>query len=228
MVKFKAQSSTKHVAIDKTNAQMVAVVAVAAFVTVFSLVAANSVWSQTRYQAKVVAAKETANKQLKTNISAFNTLSSAYKGFDSASVNVIGGNAQGSNIVKDGSNSKLVLDSLPSAYDFPGLTSSLEKVLADRSLHVTNITGTDDQLNQQSNIASPTPSAVNMPFSFSVGNATYAQVNDLIKGLQLSIRPIQIDTLTITGGNNDMTVTVNAHTYYQPAKNLTITKKVIK
>jgi hypothetical protein len=39
---------------------------------------------------------------------------------------------------------------------------------------------------------------------------------------------LQIDTLNISGGAGNMTVNVTAHTYYQPAKSLTITKKVIK
>jgi len=219
--------SIKHLAVDKTNTQMVAIVAVAAFVTVFCLVAANSVWGQTRYQARVIDAKSKANAQLKKNLSAFNTLVSAYNGFDSAPTNVIGGNAQGTGD-NDGSNSKIILHALPPTYNFPGLTASLQKVLADRGFHVTSINGTDDQLNQQGNITSPTPQPVQIPFSFTVSNANYASVGTLLSALQNSIRPIQIESLTISGGGGDMSVTVNAHTYYQPYKNVSITKKEIK
>lgn len=219
--------STKHVAIDKTNAQLVAIVAVAAFVTVFCLVAARAVWSQTRYQAKVVSAKEKANQQLKKNVTAFNSLVGAYNDFDKQPVNVIGGNAKGSGD-NDGSNSKIILDALPSNYDFPALTSSVEKIITDQGLTVSSITGTDDQLNQQSNLSSPTPTAVTMPFSFTVSNANYASVSKLVDRLQKSIRPIQVDTLVISGGANNMTVSVSAHTYYQPAKSVSVVKKVVK
>jgi hypothetical protein len=46
--------------------------------------------------------------------------------------------------------------------------------------------------------------------------------------LQNSIRPISIDTIDISGGQNNMTATISAHTYFQPIKTVGITKKVVK
>lgn len=225
--KNKTMISTKRLAISKTNAQMVAIVGVASFVTVFSLVASKAVFSQNRYQARVTSAKQKAHSQLQQNIQNYGQLSDAYNKFNSATPNVIGGNAGGKGD-NDGPNSKIILDALPSTYDFPALTSSVEKILASSGLKVSSITGTDDQVNQQGNTSSPSPQPVSMPFSFTVSNANYAAVSKLINTLQLSIRPIQIDSMELSGGNNDMTVTVNAHTYYQPAKSVTITKQVVK
>lgn len=219
--------STKRVAISKANAQMVAVVAVAAFVSVFCLIASNAVFSQNRYQARVISAKEKAHKQLQQNINTYGDLATAYKAFDNASANVIGGTKDGTGD-NDGSNSKIILDALPPTYDFPALTSSIEKILTDNHLQVTSITGTDDQVNQQKNKASASPQPVQIPFTFTVSNASYSSVNQLMSKLQQSIRPIQIDTLDASGSQNDMTVTVSAHTYYQPAKAVSITKETIK
>jgi hypothetical protein len=219
--------STKRVAISKANAQMVAIVAGAAFISIFCLVASQAAWRTNRYQAKVTSAKEKAHTQLQQNISNFNSLQTSYQAFDATATNAIGRNSNGT-AENDGKNSKLILDALPPSYDFPALTSSIEKILNDNGLNITSITGTDDQLNQQGNTSSPTPQPVEMPFSFTVGNATYQQVQQLITKLQQSIRPIQIDSLTVAGGTTNMTVTVNAHTYYQPGKNLNITKQVVK
>ncbi|HVI60768.1 MAG TPA: hypothetical protein VM535_01285, partial [Candidatus Saccharimonadales bacterium] len=191
------------------------------------LFASKAVFSQTRYQARVISAKEKAHHQLEDNLDTYNKLAIGYKAFNSASPNVIGGNKDGTG-QNDGPNSKIILDALPSSYDFPALTSSIEKILADSNLKVTSITGTDDQLNQQGNTSSPSPKPVEIPFSFTVANANYASVSKLVDRLQHSIRPIQIDSIDLSGGVNDMTVTVNAHTYYQPAKNVTITEKVVK
>ncbi|MEK7599457.1 MAG: hypothetical protein AAB462_00265 [Patescibacteria group bacterium] len=223
----KLEISTKRLAISKANARMVAVIAAAAFITIFCLVASNAVFSQYRYQGKVVSQKEKANNQLKANIKAFNSLSSSYKAFDSASVNVLGGTRDGAGD-NDGRNSKLILDALPSAYDFPALASSVEKILTDSGLKVGSITGTDDQLNQQGNVSSPTPTPTEIPFSFSVTNASYSSIQQLLDKLQRSIRPIQIDTVSVTGGGTDVSLTVTAHTYYQPSKSLNITQKVVK
>lgn len=221
------QISTKRIAIDKAQAQMVAVVAVAALITVFCLVASNAVFSQNRYQARVITAKEKANDQLEKNIQTFGNLQTAYKAFDSTATNVIGGNSTGTGD-NDGSNSKIILDALPPTYDFPALTSSIEKILKANNLNVTSITGTDDQLNQQSNTSSPTPQPVTIPFSFTVSNANYNSISQLVNKLQQSIRPIQINTIELSGSVNDMTATIDAQTYFQPAKSVTITKKVIK
>lgn len=223
----KPMISTKRLAISKANAQMVIIVSVAAFVTVFCLVAAKAVWSQTRYQARVTSKEEKAHQQLQANIKAFGSLVNSYKKFDSADNNIIGGSLNGTGN-NDGDNAKIILDALPDRYDFPALASSLEKILTGGGFNVSSITGTDDQLSQQGNTSSPTPQPVNMPFSFTVGNANYVSVQQLTNTLQASIRPIQIDSISLTGGANNMTLTVNAHTYYQPAKNVNITKQVVK
>ena len=221
------QISTKRLAIGKANTQIVAVVAVASFVTIFCLVAARAVWSQTQYQARVAKAKSTAHQQLQKNIQAFGNLTKSYQAFNDANPNAINGNPAGSGD-NDGNNTKIVLDALPSSYDFPALASSLEKILTDRHLTVSSISGTDDQLAQQTNVSSPSPQPVPMPFSFTVTGANYAAVQDLIRTLQNSIRPIQIDTIQLSGGKNNMQLTVNAHTYYQPSKSVSITKQVVQ
>lgn len=223
----KLDISAKHLAINKANSQIVAAVAIASFVTIFSLVAASSLWGQKGYQSRVIAAKEKANTQLKTNIQSVDSLVSSYKAFIGTPTNVIGGNSKGTGD-SDGDNAKIVLDALPSKYDFPALTSSLEKILDDRNLNVTTITGTDDEVAQSGDQGSATPQPISMPFAFTVEHANYNSVQELINTLEKSIRPMQIDSLTLSGGANDMQLIVNAHTYYQPEKDLKITTKVVK
>lgn len=221
------QISTKRLAITKANAQTVAVVAIASFISIFCLVAAHAVWSQNAYQSRVISAKQKANDQLNTNLKAVSNLMASYKTFVSTPTNVIGGNPNGTG-QNDGDNAKIILDALPSTYDFPALTSSLEQILTSGNYKINSISGTDDELNQQANTTSPNPQPVSMPFTFSISNANYASIQQLINQLQVSIRPIQIDSITLTGGGNNMQLSVTAHTFYQPGKSLTITKKVIR
>lgn len=217
----------KRVAISKANGQMIAAIAIASFVAVFCLIATKAAWGQNRYQAKVTTEKEKAKHQLDTNIQAFNSLLDSYKKFDSQDPNVLNGSKTGSGD-NDGTNSKLILDALPSSYDFPALASSLEKVLNNQGVRVTGIGGSDDQLNQQNNTGSATPEPLAVPFTFTVSGVDYKGVNSLLTKLQQSIRPMQIDILNLSGSSTNMTVNVSAHTYYQPGKNLSITKKVVK
>lgn len=223
----KNEISTKRIAIDKANAQMVVVVAVAAFVSIFCLVAAKAAFSSNVYQHKIYSQKAKANKQLDANLKSWDSLAASYKSFDSAPTNVIEGTLEGTGD-NDGSNSKIILDALPSTYDFPALTASVEKILSSRGVGVGSISGTDDQLNQQGNTSSPSPQSVPMPFSFTSAGISYDAVTKLIDGLQKSIRPIQVDSLDVTGGGSNITVTVNAHSYYQPGKSVNISQEVVK
>lgn len=222
-----AIESNKHVAIVKANAQAVIVVAVASFISVFCLMASQTLWKQNAYQSRVIAAKEKAHNQLKNNLTAANALTDSYTKFTSGDHNVIGGSTTGSGD-NDGDNAKIVLDALPSSYDFPALASSLEKILKDHSIDTGNIGGTDDELAQQVNTSSPTPQAVPMNFTLGVSAVSYNSVQDLVSVLQRSIRPIQIDTLDLNGSNSSMSLNITAHTYYQPPKNLSIVKQAVK
>lgn len=220
-------TSTKRVAISKANAQMVGIVAGAAFITVFCLFASHAVFSQNKYQSRVVTEKEKALRQLKDNIENFSDLRRQYQAFNAASTNVIGG-TNGGTADNDGNNSKIILDALPASYDFPALTSSLEKILKDSGLKIGSIGGIDDEANQQGSATSTNPQSVAMPFNLSIENANYNSVQQLISRLEHSIRPIQVDTLSISGGTTSMTVSVTGHTYFQSGKTVSITKKAVK
>ena len=219
--------SVKRVAITKANAQVVGIVGIAAFISVFCLVACQALWSQNAYLGKVAGVKNKAHAQLLTNIKASSSLADSYRTFTSTDKNAIGGSTKGAGD-NDGDNAKLILDALPSTYDFPALTSSIEKILTTRNLHVTAITGTDDEVAQQTAAASANPQPVSMAYSFSIKGANYAAVQDLVKSLQLSIRPMWVDSITLSGGANNMQLSVTAHTYFQPPKTVSISKKVVK
>lgn len=222
--------SGKHVAINKANAQIVAVVGIASFITIFCLVASKAVLSQYQYQGRVIKVANTADTQLKENISAYKSLVQSYAKFDSASPNVIGQPVTGSS----NDNAQVILDALPGEYDFPGLTSTLENILVGAGMQVTGITGSDAAYNSSGTTASTVPPSTSssptpypMPFGFSVQDASYGSVQQLIQIFQQSIRPMAIDTISLSAQQSNLTMTVAAHTYYQPQKTLSITEQAV-
>jgi hypothetical protein len=221
------QESVKRVAITKANTQVVVTVSVASFIAVFCLLSSYALWGQNAYLAKVISKQQKAHVQLQANLKAAATLSEAYAKFTASNPNAVGGDPNGTGD-KDGDNAKIVLDALPSSYDFPALASSLEKLLNSHGLVVTSISGTDDQIAQQTAAASPNPQVVPMAFSFSINNASYDSIKDLVNTLQLSIRPIQIDTMALAGDASSMQVSITAHTFYQPPKAVNITSEVVQ
>lgn len=218
--------SIKHLQISKANARIVAIIALAAFLTTFSLLASRALLNQRSYHARVISEKSQASARLKDNLEAVQSLQSSYGQFIAGSPNLIGGDPKGTGD-RDGDNAKIILDALPSKYDFPALTSSIEKLLVERNFKPENITGTDDELGQTASSTSPNPAPVEIPFQVTL-TSNYTALNSLIQVFERSIRPIHITAVTYTGNDSATQLVISAKTYYQPSKSLDITTKVVK
>lgn len=221
-----AKVSSKHVQIDKANASMVTAIAISTFLVVFSLVSVKALISQRNYQARVISKKEAARDQLKKNIEASDDLIVAYKAFVGSPANVLGGNPKGTG-EKDGDNARIILDALPSKYDYPALTTSIEKLITKNGLKIDTISGTDEQLTQQSNVSSSKPEPVKMPFEVSVGGG-YDKIKNIVSIFDRSIRPFSFTKLTLTADGKNLQLEISANTFYQPAKNLDLGKEIVK
>jgi hypothetical protein len=219
----KAPSFTKRSLITDANRKMVTMTAVAAFLVVFSLVASKTLIGQIAYQNRVISKEQQARTQLKTDLNARNNLVAAYQAFTSTPQNILGGNPTGTGS-QDGTNSKIVLDALPSTYDFPALATTLEAIINAQGLTIQGISGTDEELSQQGQ-SSPNPTPVAMPFQIEV-SGSYQSVQNLLTLFQQSIRPLQIQTMMLSGNESDMTATITAQTFYQPNKTFKITQQV--
>lgn len=239
--------SLKRMQINKANATIVASIAIAAFITVFSLVASRALWVKRGFQAQLINEKEVAVAQLEENLAAIDGLVVAYQAFVDTPENVIGGNPSGTGD-QDGDNAKITLDALPSKYDFPALATSLEKLLGTDYQEI-SITGQDEEVSQSSTPeelaqaegvapeqqidqqqtaeAGAAVSVVEIPFEIGA-NGSIASIEELLVTFERSIRPINIKSVSLDGSNSDLTITVSAKTYYQPAKSFTVGKKVIK
>lgn len=223
---FQGSFSTKRLAIDKANSTLLIAVSIAVFITVFSLFAGKSLISQGKYQAKVIQKKEKARDQLIANAKSVEQLNASYQEFAGAKENVLGGSPKGT-AGHDGENPRIVLDALPSKYDFPALATSIEKLLKENNFAIINFTGTDDEISQATNTTSSNPQAVEIPFSVEV-NTSAQSAKNLISLFERSIRPIQLQKLSISGQNEQLKISISAKTFFQPEKNLTIKKEPVK
>lgn len=213
--------------INQANNAAFIAIAVGAFVVAFSLVASKTLFNQVSYQQKIIGEKKATLKQIRSNLEAKEDLTKSYKVFTSDQRNIIGGDVSGGGD-KDGDNAKIVLDALPSKYDFPALTASLEKLALSQGLSIESIAGTDDEVAQQGQQSSANPESVPIVFQFVVRGG-YPQIQGLIESMDKSIRPFQIQKLAITGsGSSGITATIEAQTFYQPEKKLEIVNKVIR
>jgi Tfp pilus assembly protein PilO len=152
---------------------------------------------------------------------------SSYQQFVSNQQNVIGGSSTGIG-ERDGDNARIILDALPSKYDFPALTTSLEKLVKGQNLVLSAISGVDDESNQQKQSSTATPQPVEMPFKLGV-KGTYDNIQKFMGVLENSIRPFNVNQVELKAGeNNELELTLDAKTYYQPEKSFEFKSEVIK
>jgi hypothetical protein len=190
----------------------------------FSFVAAKSLLSQRGYQARVIEQKTKARDVLKEDLKTIDVLDAAYTVFANQDPNIIKG-VKGGAGANDGDNPKIVLDALPSKYDFPALATTLDKMAADTGNKITSITGTD--LEATAVQSSGTPSPVEIPFQITTAGSLDSS-KQFIGYYSRSIRPFAINKMQLAGKDNQITMTIDAKTYYQPAKELQVQKKVVK
>jgi len=215
--------SEKHVKIGKENTKIVGAVGGAAFVVIFALFSIRVLVSQSLYQNRIIEEKGTTLDQLSDNINAAEDLRIAYQGFANEEQNVIGGDADGDDN-NDGDNAKIVLDALPSVYDYPGLASSIEKVLTDGGYGIDSVGGSEDTaLSGSTDSSAP----INIPYPFSV-NASPADTKELLVTLERSIRPIYVDSLVIRSSQTGLRANIGARTFYQPAVDYQLESKVVQ
>ena len=219
--------TTKRIQIDKANVTVVTVVSIAAFVTIFALVSVRALSQRYAYQSRVVSAREKAHDQLKKNIDAAGKLTDSYEQFVLPQENIIGGNSTGSG-ERDGDNARIVLDALPSKYDFPALATSLEKIAKNQGVIIENIQGIDDEVNQGLTADTVTPKAIEMPFTLGI-KGNYASVESLISTFERSIRPfVMNETILTASDDGTVRMSIKAKTFYQPEKSLQLKSEVVK
>lgn len=218
--------SNKQLTINQANKMVIIATSAATFIVIFCAIAAHALFSQMLYQNRIISAKRVAVKQLEKNEDAVKDLAASYQNFVGTQQNVLGGNASGIGD-KDGDNAKIVLDALPSKYDFPALATSLEKLLTAQNITIESITGTDDEVAQADNNVSDNPQVIPIPFEVAA-KGDYQSIQKLTNTFERSIRPIQIQRLSVTGNQGELTINVDAQTFYQPEKQFNIGKKDIR
>lgn len=218
-------TSIKHLQIDKAKSRILAVVSVAAIITIFSLFVTKSMLTKANYQRRVINEKHKVVNQLKDNIKSTKTLITQYKMFAEQNPNVLGGDISGIDNL-DGDNARITLDALPSKYDAPALASSIEKLLLERNVSIQSIDVTDDQASNPDQ-AQAMPVATPVSFSFEAGS-DFKTSQQLIMDFERSIRPFDAITLELSGSDTSLRTKVSVTTYYQPAKSLSLkaTKEV--
>jgi hypothetical protein len=131
---------------------------------------------------------------------------------------------------------QVILDALPSHANSSAFGASMQKKLLDldnlkiAGLTVNPVAGVEDQGTNADTSGSNTVGGNQIEFQFdaeaSITNGD--TLKKLQQNLERSIRPIDITGLTIETQSSILSLKVSGHTYYQPAKTITLKDKVVK
>jgi len=197
-------------------------------VAMFCLASAKSLINQATYQRKVLHERRVAISQLEKNLTTAGNLASQYKIFNSPSTNLIGGKSTADPNAQppDGDNARIVLNALPSIYDFPALISSVTKILNGQNIAIPSIGGADASASiDNAPTTNPQPQTIALTIG---GSSNINGVQRLIADFERSIRPFDIQNLSLAGSASTMTISLTMNTYYQPAKSISVGSKVVR
>lgn len=116
---------------------------------------------------------------------------------------------------------QVVIDALPTEENRVALATSMQnEVLGPSGVSIDAFSVVDGSVatataNQTAGDAQP------FSFTFSI-SGTYAQVQQAIRNIERSIRPITIELIDMQGTDTQMKATIQAVTYYQPVKTVEV------
>lgn len=210
--------STKHMQIKKASSQTFAAVAVASVIASMSLVLINILWGTAQYNIKVQDEQEKVRDVLIANLEVVPDLESSFRNLEIGS-DLLEKQPAGK------SNSEVILDALPSRYDFIELAASIDNLAKEASVNLDSFRGTD--LGSDTIQSSPNPTPQSIAFSMEV-EGSYAAMSKFLRGIETSIRPIKVNSLSISGTDDKLKASISAETSYQPAFDLDVQTKVVQ
>lgn len=195
--------------VKKAGSTVFIVVAVAAVISMFSIISMRFLWAKKSYNDRVIGAKTKARDDLATNLSNLDKLSEQFPQLETSA----------------GTNSKSILHALPPVYDYAALASSIDFLATTSGVKSNTSVGEDISASAVNSAHVSQP--VELPLSLSA-SGSYAAIRQYIVNLERSIRPIHITNITYSGTNSDLQATIQAVTYYQPSRSLDVLRSPIQ
>ena len=210
--------------IDSSKRTMFIVVAVVAFVSGIALVVSFFLVQQIWFHSRVISEKQTTLGVIKGNIEAVDVLKSNIRVLDTnTALNSVRTSEQSTAL-------QVILDALPAESNIDALGASLQirfvGEVSGLELESLVITGPGDAME-----AEPVPSAdgetvSSLEFNMSVTGSA-AQLKELLARMERSIRVLEITSVSIEAGNDNLTMILMGRAYYQPAQSVELGEKVV-
>lgn len=195
--------------VKKAGSTVFIVAALASVIVMFSAISMKFLWEKKSYNDRVIGAKTAARDNIETNLNNLAKLSDQFPQLETSA----------------STNSKTILHALPPTYDYAALASSID-YLATLSGVASN-TSIGEDISASALNSAPISQPVELPLSLQV-RGNYDSIKQYIFNLERSIRPIHIKSVSYSGSNDSLEATIEAVTYYQPARSLDVQKQEVQ
>ena len=206
---IKNSITDKREKISQANSTVFIAVAIAAVVTMFSLMSLRFLWMKTAYNDRVISAKQTARSAIESNLQSLDSLNSQFPELKDRASN----------------NSKTILHALPPSYDYAALVTSMEYLAKTSGVRLVGGVGQDLSASVIKEQSTSQPQEI--PLNISV-EGSYEGIVRYIEALERNIRPIIVTNISLNGNNTSLQATLQAKTYYQPARTLDVANEEVQ
>lgn len=170
---------------------------------VLALIIGRMLVSSMMLNARVIGKKTTASKQVSANYDNLKKLQDEYNSL--------------------GATRETVTTALPTKPGLPQLWAMMENIGNSSGVStgsVSSVATTDAE--------APAGGPVQqLPFTVSV-QGSYTAIQDYLKNIELSTRPLRVTNVTLSGTNNTVQANLTIVTYYQGAANLNVESEVVQ
>ncbi len=202
--------------INKANKMVFAWIVAASLVVGICGVAAQFLIRQLMFNNTIYGVLAETSSTLDKNIQ-------AYDGLKNSVVKLVADSNL--NALKKGENStalQVIIDALPTEENRSALATSMQnEVLGPAGVTIDSFSVSSDEssLGIAASAGAAGTEASSFQFTFSI-TGTYAQIQQAIKNMERSIRPITVQSIDVQGTSDKLSVNISATTYYQPAKDI--------
>lgn len=208
--------------IKSANKMVFAWIVAASLVVGICGVFAQFLIRQLMFNNKIYGALTETQTTLQTNIDAYDGLkSSVVKLLADSNLNALR-NGENSNALQ------VIIDALPTEENRSSFATSMQtKVLGPAGVTISSFSVVGSNTDAETQTAIDGTDALPYNFTFSI-SGNYSQIQQAIRNMERSIRPITIQSLDIQGTSEKMEASITATTYYQPAKDIQLKEEEIK
>lgn len=210
--------------IQKANKTMFLWVVAASAAVAICLVLAQFLVRQMLFNQKIMSVKGETNSTLVANKETFKTIKTGINKLISDS------NLSSLKVAETDTALQVVIDALPTSDDRAALATSLQQVVLSRSgVAIESISVTDQSATLAAAGSTTTVTDKPQEILFNVvliGN--YEQISQAVTDMERSIRPFSVERMQIEGSGTQLRASINAKTFYLPAKTMKIKTEALK